>query len=57
MFFSACQLILRIHPSRGLDKELRGVDLCHSNIATQLLRQIAERRSSLLSYAGNDRRF
>lgn len=40
MFFSACQLILRIHPSRGLDKELRGGDLCHNNIAAQLLCQI-----------------
>ena len=41
MFFSACQLILRIHPSRGLDKKLRGGGLCHNSIAAQLLRQIA----------------
>ena len=41
MFSSACQLILHLHPSRVLDKELRGGDLCHNNIAAQLLRQIA----------------
>jgi len=33
-------LILRIHPSRGLDKKLRGGNFRHGNIAAQLLRQI-----------------
>ena len=40
MFSSACQLILHLHPSRVLDKKLRGGNFRHGNIAAQLLCQI-----------------